>query len=55
MARRWLLPRLHVLLVVAVAAVVYFVGLLALGAITAEDVALVRKLVRRPRPEVGEG
>ena len=51
----WLLPRLHVLLVIALAAVVYFTGLLVLGAITAEDVALVRKLVRSPKSEVGEG
>jgi O-antigen/teichoic acid export membrane protein len=51
----WLLPRLHVLLVIALAAVVYFAGLLALGAITAEDVALARKLLRRPAEARVEG
>ncbi|MBM3135063.1 MAG: hypothetical protein FJZ89_07250, partial [Chloroflexi bacterium] len=51
----WLLPQWPVLLVIALAAVVYFVGLLALRTITAEDVALMRKLVRRPKSEVGEG
>jgi len=48
----WLLPRLPVLVVIALAAVVYFAGLLALGTITAEDVALVRKLLRRPAADV---
>jgi O-antigen/teichoic acid export membrane protein len=48
----WLLPQLHVLLVIALAAVVYFAGLLALGTITAEDVALARKLVSSPKSVV---